>query len=271
MDKGKPPLEGFAKRSGGRLKETRRGSLLVLIGVHHIDAVSLETFALLDALGFRDAIRTQTLEDVRRKMFQFFYVIRAATLDQTFTVNLPEAPNYEHIMKGDRVCKLHQFSDTLLLRAHAETEADVEALVNATRQVVAIGAVQGVLLRGVLSHGELAVEEEMSLYLGKGLVDAYDLEHEQDWSGCVVNDSFANQWANLTTRLQDGGTLVSYPAPMKSGAVQKRLCVNWASKVVGDLQDILIGPAGIPRAGVEWDAFRKMRNTLDFYDAHRPE
>lgn len=232
----------------------------------------VETFALLDALGFREAIKDQSLEQVEGQMFRFFYTLRAASLDEAVVAQMEEPPSYEQVVAVEqgKACKFHQFSDTLLLRAKSESEQHVEDLVNVVRKLVAISCIHKPILRGALVHGELAVHEDLDLYLGKGMIHAYDLEHAQEWAGCVLHDSFSHRWPQVVDRFRQANTLVEYPAPMKDGPVRDWTCVNWPTKIVGNLEDFLIGPGGLPPANVTWDVWRKLQNTLAFYQQFRP-
>ena len=146
----------------------------------------------------------------------------------------------------------------------------------------------GIPLRGGLSVGSLTVlnSENNTTVFGKGLVSAYTLESQQDWSGCVIDDECINGFKIITKgrskkgekklKIDDIHVLLQYPAPMKSGKIITRWVFDW-TKIMTPTDEGFEGkyiqPEGVVNAfewhkknSDNWRVQSLIRNTLDFWN-----
>lgn len=141
----------------------------------------------MDILGFKQIVEnneTGKLLEIIRTFFQEF----DSAVDKSRTYNSSSG-------KPDKIC-LHQLnfrlmSDSILIWTKENTFSTFRNLLEATRELVAVGLENGFPLRGVLTYGDLIASKHIkcqffssdSIY-GKALVEAYTLEKEMEWSGC---------------------------------------------------------------------------------------
>jgi hypothetical protein len=121
-----------------------------------------------------------------------------------------------------------------------------------------------VLFRGAIAFGECLIQTAAQpyCYLGAPIIEAYELEQAQDWSGVAL----ASSAAVLTERARDALLFLEYPVPLKRrccGTIDEpALVVNWLSPgMTAETISHSFGPQPAAR-----DVERKRRNTLAFFD-----
>ena len=99
----------------------------------------------------------------------------------------------------------------------------------------------GLPVRGAIAVGPQYVSDKC--FVGKAIVDAYNLARRTDWSGCVLHPSAVALLEQLREPPVDDpqgyanivfGTVVQkYLVPMKAGDSERLYCVNWPRTVKG--------------------------------------
>jgi hypothetical protein len=85
------------------------------------------------------------------------------------------------------------------------------------------------MIRGALAHGDFYADPESSAYVGKGLIDAYHLEEQQEWLAFSFHRS-------VEVLVEFERALIEYPGYIVRSLVslhktnEKPYCINWASK-----------------------------------------
>ncbi|HEU4963896.1 MAG TPA: hypothetical protein VFV52_08590 [Bacilli bacterium] len=134
----------------------------------------------------------------------------------------------------------------------------------------------GVPLRGAITKGPLSVHEvdyggnRHTNVFGKAIVDAYNLEGSQQWSGCIVDKACIDMIGERITNPVYG--VVEYCVPLKKGEVEKHWCVNWVStlKLLRDVKIEIVGEliseafSKHNKATNIWDVKVKIDNTIRF-------
>lgn len=153
----------------------------------------------------------------------------------------------------------------------------------------------GIPLRGAISAGQLTVlkSENNTTVFGKGLINAYKLESQQNWSGCIVDNELIEAYRYMTSdgkktkkksdkslSIEDIYFLLEYPAPMKSGTIEERWVIDW-TKLMNITEEndeeekyegIYIQDKGVidsfgwhNKNTNDWRIQAIIRNTLDFW------
>lgn len=194
----------------------------------------------MDILGFKQIVEnneTGKLLEIIRTFFQEF----DSAVDKSRTYNSSSG-------KPDKIC-LHQLnfrlmSDSILIWTKKNTFSTFRNLLEATRELVAVGLENGFPLRGVLTYGDLIASKHIkcqffssdSIY-GKALVEAYTLEKEMEWSGCIITpaawEKCCEIWSKSQTNTDDPNAffyrfpyLIWYDIPFKDGK-KKGIAINW--------------------------------------------
>jgi hypothetical protein len=221
---------------------------------------------MIDILGFRDLSRRETPQRIFDEIFEPLLQVRR------------NAAAMASAMSGRReeVFTL-AFSDTILV--YRPERSDFRATVSLSPRacIELVGAAvadiiqkglqreRPILFRGAISWGECLINPiEPRCFIGAPIVEAYCLEHEQEWAGAVLAPSAAAAFGE-----PDDLRFVRYEVPLKKGkSMGHAMAVNWARAIAqrDDLFDRLPPPA--PDLSVEQRAavLEKHRNTRAFFD-----
>jgi hypothetical protein len=236
------------------------------------------TVALLDILGFEESVLEFDLSEL------------AARLDKVLAVDTPMAVSHGEFdvvgvggpvppLWGAAKCGHLEFSDTVFLYSLDATFAGCVNLITSCWFLLRSMFADRFPCRGAISFGELAVDTEKNLFLGRSIIEAYRLATGQDWCGTVVAPSVEREFPSLHQEATSGQHMLSsillpYRVPFKAGARalpgetldtrRKYLCINWRFNLM-------------VKEGVRWlfgrpsdaEAQRKIRNTLAFCRAVR--
>lgn len=126
----------------------------------------------------------------------------------------------------------------------------------------------GLPVRGAVAHGEMYVDEENSLFLGKALTRAYELEQRQNWICVALDESVIEAYPGLW---QEGeyawlteALFPRYEVTMKSGRISSLRTVNWRfNLVVAEGTESLFDDKG------DWPARAKIEGALNYAYAMR--
>lgn len=199
-------------------------------------------FAFLDILGFKQLVKNNkhsVLVELYKRIVNYqveFYSQYSAERAESEKARLREY--YEP--SGLRLVNI---SDSIMLWTDNSKLGSLYEIVSAVKMIMSISMSVGIPLRGAIVKGDVEIfENEQNLSIvGRGLVNAYELESIQDWSGCIIDESIfiwlnsinkivANKKTNIS--LEKADWLVrkhNVPFKTKEKKFTKELfTVNWA-------------------------------------------
>jgi len=162
--------------------------------------------------------------------------------------------------------KLLAISDTFILyHEYYPNENNFEKLQRASAFIISscyllrLAFEAGIPLRGAISFGEYYIDKENTIFLGRPIVEAHEIEVSQDWSGAILCESAHNiikpmfednnlescileikknndecKTCNRTCLFDLNEYLVEYKIPYKEGT-KKGLALRWDDFAVRDL------------------------------------
>jgi hypothetical protein len=216
--------------------------------------------ALFDILGFRDLIKNNDLE----KVAQTYQKARS-----DFENNIQ---HIDALLQKDSV-SFRIFSDTFLIYTSEVSDESFLALL-AGLDFLFIAANENKLpIRGATAVGELIVSN--GIEIGIPIVEAYENEQKQDWTGCWVGDSCLDR-VNKDDHLS-GRDIVEYEIPLKDGEVRKNYAFNWVKSIPNIIrskhkkndftpEEIKKEIKFFRNKATKWSAKRKHENTRKFID-----
>jgi hypothetical protein len=89
------------------------------------------------------------------------------------------------------------FSDTFVIYAPDASKAGFFAIENASQWFTTFLILREIPVRGAMSCDEIYVDRDSQVYLGKGLIEAYEYGDGQDWLGFVLCPSASRQLSDL--------------------------------------------------------------------------
>jgi hypothetical protein len=182
--------------------------------------------ALFDILGFRNMIRTQTVDQIAeayKSTIKNLSVFGIAKRDATQPTMFPDHA------EGVPYCSMYIFSDTIILISHSELIADQIKLIVFAWRFQQFLIVNELPVRGGISYGEMVLDPKIGIVLGTALVDAYELEQQQNWIGACFDETIMGNGLDAAIRENPflGDLFPYYEVPFKDGTTKLRRIVNW--------------------------------------------
>jgi len=239
--------------------------------------------ALFDVLGFKRLVRAKALPEMVATMSKVHTCLRASV---AFAKDGPDLRG----LSGDAYLAAHAesaelkfpslgFSDSFLMYSPTETDHDFHHIVLAANKFVCLALLGGLLVRGAVTKGDLHVSDDSSLFVGEGLVRAYELEQRQDWLGGILDpdrievpdvyDPMRNICESYDI-LAERRYILMYDVPMKAGSASSRCwCLGWPAFIERMPEGELIEFLAKEQLPTSDSATRKHANTVEFFRYHR--
>ena len=161
-----------------------------------------------DIMGFSNLVYTNTHKTVLKKLEKLSSYVKG--LD-----------NSEFGQEGDiTILKTAIFSDSLIfITDNDSVDAGIHLLLICAK-VYELCCKLGIPIKGSFSHGEFTADFEKSLFFGKPLIEAYQLEEELHLYSAVLHHSFEKKLINeeySNAELSNNIRLIKYKTPLKGG------------------------------------------------------
>lgn len=218
--------------------------------------------AFIDVLGFKQMIGDLSAAELGEK---YKRAIRNALEKFSVNVGSSKEPAFFPDMKGnDEYCISYVFSDSIILTSFDDLEENCLKLLIFTYRLSRTMIAQGFLVRGGVSYGDMFIHLEDSVFVGKALTQAYELEMNQEWAGIAIHDNVIEAFPNIFDGARKFSEylrclFVKYPVPMKRGAVRELYTINWRWNLV-----VQKGTKSLLGSPNEWSAKTKINNTLEY-------
>jgi hypothetical protein len=148
-------------------------------------------------------------------------------------------------------------SDTIFVGAEDSRDA-LEKLLDFSKHMLNLGIKRSLPMRGAISFGEVTWDKEITF--GKAIVNAYNLENDQDWIGtCCEHD------LPRIDELWDFHRVFVYPAPMKSEKkLMFRPVISWNVPEYRELRDKTAKKEGLAIGDMDWKYAYRIQHTMMF-------
>jgi hypothetical protein len=221
--------------------------------------------AFLDILGFKDRLQ----RDGHEKVGEMLESLRPAIKIMEEMAN--RKLKNKRVKSSSKKNTLYtpsfifpvMFSDSIIGISSHDTYTSALQILTFTRFIMyqAIGA--GIPIKGAIAYGEFTADLDKSLYFGKPLIDAYELQNELQIYGVALHHTAEKYQAenDMIKEFKDF-LIINRAVPMKSGSITHYI-LDWVSYYSDDEKDVLNAVnelyknvSGKPRMYVD--------NTLDF-------
>jgi hypothetical protein len=167
--------------------------------------------AFIDILGFKNLVDNNSHEFVYKKLSA-----------------LIESLNEIKKRKND-IIKIWTFSDSILIFTKDDSEVCADHILFETSSIIRKSISLELLAKGAVAFGEFTADYDNSIFFGKPLIDAFQLQEEMKLSSVIIHHSCEKKLKKMKyadTKLLDGGRSFNYNTPMKYGFVN-HLQLNW--------------------------------------------
>lgn len=246
--------------------------------------------AFFDILGFSKLVESSSVHEVKEKFYTIFssifqYQSRKWTKSGCKFVfkGRPEEVNhvmqkmenaYSFIKNNGRISKENDLntclqgdfpfnymiiSDSIIVYSNIiKNPCDdfeiFEEFFDFVRIFISNSFMEDLQIRGAVTFGEFFVDKQNSIFFGKGLVEAVQLEKTQEWIGCILSDKLnevvdkykKNKYTDsyrekIKIYLIDKSLLLDtvfarYPVPLKEGVFKDHYIVNWYPAIIGKIK-----------------------------------
>jgi hypothetical protein len=212
--------------------------------------------AFLDIMGFKDLVLKTSHKGVYNKLAPFSDELKV--IDGLGTVNIGRQSMIN--------TRLMIFSDSIILISKNDNMRSAGHIILSVGLILFHAMSKKIPIKGAIAYGKQTADFKKSLFFGKPLIDAFELQNELKLYGVVLHDSVEKRMTEIDEieYLKNHDFLKWYSIPMKSDRINHYL-VNWTDKLIIEKNDpskmvssLYNSVSGKPRKYVD--------NTLEFLD-----
>jgi len=184
------------------------------------------TIAFCDILGFRNLVNKNQLEPIISNNLGWF---RKALHHSIHRAEFPgQIPSLRELQNQVNL-GIVWFSDTVLLYTLQDTDECLQSLMSTIGWLIFETIYYpDTRIRCGVSYGEAYLDQENSIYVGKALIDAYNLEQQQAWCGAALTPTAVQR---LPSEARSGKFphwwTIPYDVPLKEEQQINTLAINW--------------------------------------------
>lgn len=219
---------------------------------------------LMDILGFKSLIARNRIFDIAVEQTRYVEFARTIATGELLGIKGEKFPPGK--------CQFLRFSDSILIYTETTDRLELFDLVIVAAHFMGNMIVQGIPVRAAITQGELYVSRDKTVFLGEGLIRAYELEQSQDWMGGLVDEErlakSEGRKADLELLVRRGELHRHVPPLKKTPAVEPRLCIGWPHSLPENMRERLWNKLTERNPPNDDRESAKLNRGLDFYDAY---
>jgi len=164
--------------------------------------------AFMDIMGFRDMVYRNSHNEVMRMMQQF-----------KETIKLIDKGDQSSIQREGTKVKPVIFSDSVILFSNDGSARSLKEILWAVQYLIGDAMIHGIPMKGAISFGKQTADLDESLYFGRPLIDAWELQGELYMYGVVLHHTVEKYVHQHKEKLDFilNRDIRKYDAPFKQG------------------------------------------------------
>lgn len=219
--------------------------------------------AFLDIMGFKDMVFRESHEEVKKKLESLLRTkkfIEESRGRKIMHLLNKSTDNYDAV-SFPSVAFPVAFSDSIIIISWDDTDFSLAFLFAYTLLIFKKAIQEGIPMKGAIACGEMTANIEQSLFFGKPLIDAVEMQKELKLYGVVLHHTCEKRLRELVTINFEYNDIFKYKVPMKFGNVNHYIA-DWTSQFEDKkealklVNKLYLSVSGKPRLYVD--------NTLDF-------
>ncbi|MEK6765237.1 MAG: hypothetical protein AABY49_03290 [Planctomycetota bacterium] len=219
------------------------------------------TVAFLDILGFGQMVDSIPLDELSKKYEKLIDKLEYLIWPLDKTKNHPTLfPEHQHYSPW---CIKNIYSDSIILISLDESLMSCLKLLIYSWRLTQVCLSAQMPVRGAITFGEIYINQNKNITLGKALTDAHKLEREQQWIGVSINDNMEKSLPELFQKIRDipilSNIFLKYEVPFKDKPKKLLHTLNWRWNVV-----IEKGTRSLFSNSKDQSIKEKVANTLDY-------
>ena len=209
--------------------------------------------AVCDILGFKAILNSYTLKEIVEDNFVY---LRKALYSSLYQERTPEhTPTLTEFQAQNRV-GFAWFSDSILLYSLEDNQEGYKNIIETSAWLVwQTIVVEKARLRVGISYGNVYIDPQNHIYLGKAIAEADELQRRQEWSGgSLAKNAEAKIPAEIkTAKFPAPWYLVQYMVPLKppKGLMRVEVKIGNENPKTADFPII----SRMPMLAIDWTRF----------------
>lgn len=227
--------------------------------------------AVCDILGFSALVRENDLDSVVVNSLGFF---RKALSHSLHKSGFPIAPPPTAELTTHSYVGVAWFSDTILLYTKEDSDEAVRALLSTVAWLLFETLLHGqTKVRAGIAYGQAFIDPVNSLFVGQPIIEAHEMEQDQEWSGAALTPSAYERIPELArTGIYADWWLIPHDVPLKQHRKVRTLAVNWNMGFHNPEWRLLWSKNADSPSHDDWKSNQsiceKFTNTRDFHELH---
>lgn len=182
--------------------------------------------AFLDIMGFKDRVFRNSHKKVLAEMELFHSdVIKVIEEDAKLVSKKPKGVWF---LFGDTRIQPVLFSDSILLISSDGSGESAANMLFTVKELLRRSLEKEIPIKGAIAYGKQTADFDKSLYFGRPLIDAYELQNELQIYGVALHHTTEKRLAIVKTLIkhEENGDICKYQAPLKNGTVNHYM-LDW--------------------------------------------
>jgi hypothetical protein len=215
----------------------------------------------MDVMGFRNLVFRENHNDILKMLEDFSIPIN--DIEKEAEERKQGKPSIWGIFEN-AIIEPVIFSDSVLLFSNDNSLGSIEKILWGAITIMRNALKNGIPIKGAIAYGEQTADIDRSLYFGKPLIDALDLEKEIVIYSLALHHSvekyiIENEWLG---ELLEAQSIIQYKTPLKQGTVNHYLTTlttyNDHLKIRKSVSNLYSSASGSVRQYID--------NTINFID-----
>lgn len=183
--------------------------------------------AVCDILGYSNLVKTSTLKKLKDYHLQNIKNIMKSSIPN-FGEEI-NSPTSEEVFQNNLV-GYAIFSDTILVYSLSDDRDGHKNVLDVVYRLISKPMFFPFYRYRVgISYGEFYYDQKESIYIGKAMIEAYELEKKQQWSGAALSKSAGREFKD---RYPEKDYIVKYDVPVKlksESLFENHYVINWTT------------------------------------------
>jgi hypothetical protein len=219
------------------------------------------TVAFLDILGFGEMVNETPINELSKKYEYLIdtleHLIRPLFATNDHPTLFPDHPTHSPW------CIKNIFSDSIILISLDESLMSCLKLLIYSWRLTQVCLSARMPVRGAITFGEIYINQNKNITLGKALTRAYKLEKKQQWIGVSLDENMENLLPELFHQIRDipilSDIFLRYEVPFKEDKRKLLHTLNWRWNMI-----VESGTRSLFSDSNDKNIKEKVSNTLDY-------
>lgn len=182
--------------------------------------------AICDILGFSKLVTQHSAEEIKDR---YFNEVRKSVQFAVEKDYYPLKPTSLKNLNLNNELGIAWFSDSILIYTQKDDEKTCLKFLQTIGWLIFLNMQQPYTrLRVGVSYGPAIMNSDEQIFIGLPIVEAYNLEKKQKWSGGALTKKVEERFGNYLASLNPVESwVIPYSIPMANGQKENLLAINW--------------------------------------------